>query len=246
MQSNSNSAQDKKPKHSASRHKDGQLYNSKKSLAVFLIQSSNYNFKSLAASQLGTPSDYNNKCQFLTSVDCWVNFYRSPTSCFSHHSQRPFQVDWCIGLGRSNCCSFNVWRRVHLRCKQIKSWGSMGSSNLLSNFQVDCYLFQNIPSLPQRLRNILWGRMRATAATQRTRRVGALVATWWTQQAYQAKRSRPRGPQQAHQAHQPCWLQWHHRAFQAQWPSQPCWHCWSHWRHWPRWPWCHRQNQQPH
>jgi hypothetical protein len=34
--------------------------------------------------------------------------------------------------------------------KRIKSWGSMGSSNLLSNFQVDCYLFQKIPSLPRR------------------------------------------------------------------------------------------------
>jgi len=29
------------------------------------------------------------------------------------------------------------------------------SSKLLSNFQVDCYLFQKIPSLPQRLRNVL-------------------------------------------------------------------------------------------
>ncbi len=78
------------------------------------------------------PSNHDsNKCKFLTSVDCWVIFYRSQKWCFSHHSQQLFQVDWCIGFWKSTFCSIYFWKHFHL-LKWIKSWGSMGTSNLIS------------------------------------------------------------------------------------------------------------------
>ncbi len=48
------------------------------------------------------------KCQLLTSVDCWVIFYRSQARCSSHHLQWLFQVHWCIGFGGSTFCSISL------------------------------------------------------------------------------------------------------------------------------------------
>ncbi len=184
----------------------------------------NSHTKSLAAFRPRQLSNYDgNTCQFLTSVDCWVIFNGSPTSCSSHHSHWLVQVDWCIDFWQSNICSIK-FSRCFLH-KQIESWGSMCYSNLSSNLQVDCNVFQNIPLLPQRLRYILWERM------------GATVATWQTQQ--------PCLPQPYHSPW-PCktnWLCW------------PYWSCWLHWPqhsywprelHWPQWPYRPHWSYQLH
>ncbi len=144
------------------------------SFASYLIRLSNYNYKnsrakSLAASRPRRLSNYDsNKCQFLTSVDSWIFFYRSQISCSGHHLQQLIQVDWCIAFWGSKI-SYIYFSRRFLH-NWIESWGSMCSSNLFSNLQVDCYLFQSILSLPQRLKYILWGRMGATATTWQTLR----------------------------------------------------------------------------
>ncbi len=158
-------------------------------------------------------------CQIITSVDCWVLVYRSQTSCFSHNSQRFFQVDWYVSFWGSkrlrqdkNCivfwestASFNnfiqqtlqaqvdywyyfnniksfaatcferlgnksflaalhPWMRSNYNDGWFNFWGGMycPSHFQCKTFQVDCYLhqeIQNIPSLSQRLQNVLWGRM---------------------------------------------------------------------------------------
>ncbi len=46
----------------------------------------NYGFKSLALLRQRCTSNYDgNTCQLLTSVECWVPFYKSQTSCFNHN-----------------------------------------------------------------------------------------------------------------------------------------------------------------
>ncbi len=147
-----------------------------------------------------------NSCQFLTSVDCRVIFHKTQTSCYSLNLQQLIQVDWYISF----------WGSV---TKHIAFWGSTASSN---NFmqrtyraRVDCWfhsnpvfwrsasimdyfwLLQNIPSLPQRLRYILWGRM------------GRTPATW----------------HRSSQLHRPRW-HWHYWLYWPQRPHQPQWPLW--------------------
>ncbi len=202
-----------------------------KSCASCPILLSNFDYKnshakSLAASRPRRLSNFDsNKCQLLTSVDCWVIFYRSQTSCSSHHSQPLFQVDWWIGFWGCTFCSIYFRKRFHLH-KWIESWGSMGSSSLFSSVQVDCYIFQNLLSLLWRLQNILWERMagkgRWLCLCQTTickhSRMGATVATQWT--------------------HWPCWP-WPYR---SSWPCKTNWPCQPHWSHWLHWP---PQSHQP-
>ncbi len=64
--------------------------------------------------------------------------------CISNQilTRQSFWDDCCVHSGTSTKSS-HVWVDCHLFCKpywQIESWGSVGSSNLLSNFQVDCCL----------------------------------------------------------------------------------------------------------
>ena len=81
-------------------------------------------------------------------VDCWfyssfwgsVNILRHPQRLFA---QWIFLCFWSNGSFKD-------------RPRQIK--------RQLQAPKVDCYLFQNIASLPRRLWNILWGRMGATSA----------------------------------------------------------------------------------
>ncbi len=121
----------------------------------------------------------------------------------------------------------------------------MGLSTLLSYLQVDCYIFQKIPSLPQRLRNILWGKMGGTGASQWTHRPRQLptATSQWTHRSCQLHR--PRWPHRIHQLH---WLHRHRRTSQTQWPSYNCrlqlpWR--SHWPCRPRQAW-QRQSQWPY
>ena len=106
-------------------------------------------------------------------------------------------------------------------------------------------LFQNIPSLQQRLHNILWGRM---------------IANFYLSfQRYRHEDLRPQQAQWAHQqpcqSSQDCWVKlprWPHQAFQAQWVDcqvphqphrqnhQPRWPQWPRRLHWPCWPQWHR------
>ncbi len=141
-------------------------------------------FKFLALLRQRRTSNYEgNTCQLLTSVDCWVPFYRSQTSCFSHHSQQIFQVDWC---------------------------------------------FQNIPSLPRRLRNVLWGRMVAKAEFQRSRRHHQPCRLWYCRPPHWHRSRRlhqPQRPQLGHWPHRPNWLhqpQWPHRTQRPHWSHGPC------------------------
>ncbi len=159
----------------ASRQNRCQQCNNKKwkSFASWPNRLSNYGgtkrTKSLAAFCPRGLSNYDGNTRYLlTSVDCWVLFYRSQASCSSHHLQQLVQVDCCISFQGSNICSIYFVRSFLLI--QIESWGSMCSRNHFSNLQVDCNVFHNIPSLPQRLQYILWGRMGATAASQQTQR----------------------------------------------------------------------------
>ncbi len=152
---------------------------------------------SATTSSLDTP-------HLLTSVDCWVLFYRSQISCPSNHLQWLVQVDCCNGFWGSNICSIYFSKRFLLIW--IESWGSMWSSNLFSNLQVDCNLLQNIPSLPQRLFHILWERMGPKAATRWTHR------SCWSQ---------------------PHWSLWPHN---TNWFCWPHWSCQLHWSQHSNWP----------
>ena len=69
-------------------------------------------------------------------------------------------LSWLMtGFWGSTISSKYVWQRFQLHCKRFESQWSRGSTKIFSNFQeVGSVLFPNIPSLPQRLWNILWGR----------------------------------------------------------------------------------------
>ena len=90
--------------------------------------------------------------QFLMTLSSWLMYWLWREQRLLHI----FLMTLSIVQTIFQVCSFNDYRRQFKRQRQTP--------------KVDCNLLQKIPSLPQRLQDILWGRMGATAASRWTHR----------------------------------------------------------------------------
>ncbi len=128
----------------------------------------------------------------------------------------------------SDCC-IHLHATYQVDCWFYSSfWGSTtscSSHHTQRLFQVDCYLFQYIPSHLRRLRYILWGRMGATAATRQTHQP---CWPWPYQSPWSCRISLSQWP------HRPCLPDlplWPYRPHPPYWPHRPFWPNWPRWSH---------------